>query len=152
VLGTDFGVYLCDRKPKDASFKPKRVLDCKSVTHIDVLEQHQILLVLSEKTVYSYPMEALDPEESQAAVIKRGRKICHANFFNVGVCMGQHLVCCGKTSALSTTIKVYEPMDSMTKRSKKSGLAKMLAGGQDVLKPYKVRRSSSPPITHNNPH
>ncbi|TKA64258.1 hypothetical protein B0A49_05871 [Cryomyces minteri] len=137
VLGTDFGVYVCDRKPKDASIKPKRVLDVKMVTQIDVLEQHQILLVLSDKQMYSYPTEALDPEESQAAPSKRGRKICHASFFKVGVCVGQHLVCCVKTSALSSTIKVYEPVDSMTKAKKKSGLAKMLAGGHDVLKPFK---------------
>ena len=118
--------------------KPQRVLDCKSVTEIEVLEQHQILLVLTEKTVYSFSMEALDPDDSNAAISKRGRKICHANFFKAGVCQGEQLVCCVKTSALSSTIKVYEPMDSMTKKSKKSGLAKMLASSQDVLKPLKV--------------
>lgn len=137
VLGTDGGVYVCDRKPKDASFKPKRVLDCKSVTQVDVLEQHSILLVLSDKTLFSYPIEALDPDEGQAAVIKRGRKICHCNFFKAGICVGQQLVACVKTTSLSTTIKVFEPMENMAKKSKKSGLAKMLAGGQDVLKPYK---------------
>lgn len=139
VLGTDMGVYVMDRKFKDASIKPKRVLDAKNVTQLDVLEQYSILLVLSDKTMYSYPIEALDPEESQNAMTKRGRKICHANFFKVGVCVGQHLVCCVKTSAMSTTtVKVYEPMDTMTKNKKKSGIAKMLAGGQEVLKPYKV--------------
>jgi hypothetical protein len=138
VLGTEAGVYVVDRKPKDSSSKPRRVLDCRSVTQIDVLEQHQILLVLTDKTMYSYPMEALNPDDGQAAVGKRGRKICHANFFKAGICQGQQLVCCVKTSALSTTIKVYEPMDSMTKKSKKSGLAKILANSQDVLKPLKV--------------
>jgi RHO1 GDP-GTP exchange protein 1/2 len=139
VLGTETGIYLLDRKAKDASIKPRRVLDAKSVSQIEVLEQHQILLVLTEKTLYSYSMEALDPDESNAAVSKRGRKICHANFFKAGVCQGQQLVCAVKTSALSTTIRVYEPMDSMSKKSKKSGLAKMLASSQDVLKPLKVR-------------
>jgi RHO1 GDP-GTP exchange protein 1/2 len=129
---------LLDRKARDAGIKPKRVLDCKSVTQIEVLEQHQILLVLTDKTLYSYSMEALDPDDSNAAMSKRGRKICHASFFKAGICQGQQLVCPVKTSALSTTIKVYEPMDSMTKKSKKSGLAKMLASSQDVLKPLKV--------------
>jgi hypothetical protein len=138
VLGTEAGVYLCDRKPKDSSIKPKRVLDLRSVTSIEVLEQHQIFLVLAEKTVYSYSMEALESDEGRADVSKRGRKICHANFFKAGVCQGQQLVCCVKTSALSSTIKVYEPMDSMAKKSKKSGIAKMLASSQDVLKPLKV--------------
>lgn len=104
-----------------------------------MLEQHQILLVLSDKTLYSYPIEALDPEDSQAAAVKRGRKICHCNFFKAGICVGQQLVACVKTTSLSTTIKVFEPMENQTKKSKKSGIAKMLAGGQDALKPYKVK-------------
>ncbi|KAF2454024.1 Rho1 guanine nucleotide exchange factor 1 [Lineolata rhizophorae] len=137
VLGTDVGVFLTDRKPKDASFKPRRVLDCKAVTQIEALEQHQILLVLGEKTVYSYSMDVLDPEESQNAPLKRGRKICHANFFKAGVCMGNHYVCCVKTSALSTTIKVYEPMETHAKKQKKTGFAKMLTGSQEYLKPLK---------------
>ena len=143
VLGTDFGVYVAERKPRDASHKPKRLLDCKMVSQIDVLEQHQILLVLADKVMYSYPLEALDPEESQAAPSKRGRKICHANYFNAGMCSGKLLVCCVKSSSLSSTIKVYEPMDSMTKGKKKSGLSRMLAGGQDVLRPFKVRLTTT---------
>lgn len=136
VLGTDFGIYVAERKPKDGQ-KPRRLLDCKLVTQIDVLEQHQILLVLADKVMYSYPLEALDPEESQAAPSKRGRKICHANYFNAGMCNGKLLVCCVKSSSLSSTVKVFEPMDSMTKNKKKSGFSRMLAGGQDVLRPFK---------------
>ena len=141
VLGTDFGVFVADRKPRDASQKPKRMLDCKMVSQIDVLEQHSILLVLADKVMLSYPLEALDPEESQAAPSKRGRKICSASqsYFSAGMCNGKLLVCCVKSSSLSSTVKVFEPMDSMTKGKKKSGLAKMLAGGQDVMRPYKVR-------------
>ncbi|KAF2202340.1 CNH-domain-containing protein [Delitschia confertaspora ATCC 74209] len=136
VYGTESGVYVSDRKPKDASMKPRRVLDCKSVTQIVVLEQHQIVLVLSEKTLYSYSVEALDPDDNQA-IVKRPKKICHANFFKAGVCNGQQLVASVKTTSLSTTIKVYEPKDNMASRAKKSGLSKILAGGQDQLKPYK---------------
>ncbi|KAK4503105.1 hypothetical protein PRZ48_006532 [Zasmidium cellare] len=136
VIGTDFGVYVSERKPKDASQKPKRVLDTKLVTQLEVLEQHQILIVLADKVVYSFPLEALE-DESPGAPSKRGRKICHASYISAGMCNGQTLVCCVKSSSLSSTVKVFEPMDSMTKGKKKSGLAKMLASGQEVLKPYK---------------
>lgn len=112
------------------------MLDCKGVTQVEVLEQHQIVLVLAEKTLYSYSIEALDPDETQA-IIKRPRKICHANFFKAGICLGQQLVAAVKTSALSTTIKVYEPKENMANKGKKSGFAKMLSTGQDQLKPYK---------------
>ncbi|KAF2681761.1 Rho1 guanine nucleotide exchange factor 1 [Lentithecium fluviatile CBS 122367] len=136
AFGTDAGIYVVDRKPKDASHKPRRVLDCKAVTQIDVLEQHSIVLVLADKTLYSYSLEALDPEETQA-IVKRPRKICHANFFKAGICLGQQLVASVKTSALSTTIKVYEPKENMASKSRKSGFAKMLSTSQDQLKPYK---------------
>jgi hypothetical protein len=136
ALGTDAGVYVVERKAKDASMKPRRVLDCKGVTQIDVLEQHQIVLVLADKTLYSYSMEAMDPDDNQA-IAKRPRKICHANFFKAGVCVGNNLVATVKTSALSTTIKVYEPKENMANKARKSGFAKMLSQGQDQLKPYK---------------
>lgn len=136
ALGTDAGIYIVERKPKDASSRPRRVLDCKGVTQVEVLEQHQIVLVLADKTLYSYSTEALDPDETQA-IVKRPRKICHANFFKAGICLGQQLVAAVKTSALSTTIKVYEPKENMANKGKKSGFAKMLSTGQDQLKPYK---------------
>jgi hypothetical protein len=112
------------------------VLDCKAVTQIDVLEQHQIVLILSDKTLFSYSLEALDPDDNNA-VAKRPRKICHANFFKSGICLGQQLVASVKTSGLSTTIKVFEPKENMANKSRKSGFAKMLSTGQDQLKPYK---------------
>jgi len=140
VVGTDVGVYVTDRKSKDASAKPKRVLDVRSVTQVDVLEQHSILLVLADKTLYSYALEALDPEESPMNPVKRGKKISGASFFKIGVFDGQHLVCSVKTTSLSaTTIKVFKPADTMINNKKKSGFAKMLAGGQEVLRPHKVR-------------
>lgn len=113
----------------------------KNVTQIDVLEQHNILLVMYDKTLYSYAIEALDPEE--VAQQKRGRKIGHANFFKVGIFEGQHLVCSVKPPGLAgaSDIKIYKP-ESMPSGKKKSGIAKMLAGGQEVLKPYKVSTCS----------
>lgn len=131
-------MFIVERKPKDASIRPRRVLDCKSVTQIEVLEQHAIVLVLADKTLYSYSTDALEPDESQA-IVKRPRKICHANFFKAGICLGQQLVAAVKTSALSTTIKVYEPKEQMGNKNKKSGFAKMMlsTGGADQLKPYK---------------
>lgn len=138
VYGTDSGIYLSDRWPKDKSARPKRILDANQVTQIDTLEEYQLLLVLSNKTLTSYPLEALDLNE-QNPLAKRPRKIQgHANFFKAGIGLGRHLVCTVKTSALSTTIKVYEPMDNLSKGKKKPAISKMFHGGQDALKPFKV--------------
>lgn len=137
IVGTDIGVFVTESKPRDASIKPRRVLDVKAVTQVDVLEQYSILLVLQDKNLYSYSMEALESEDSALAP-KRGRKISRSTFFKIGVIDGQHLVCCVQTTSLSATIKVYKPMESMTNTKSKRGLARMIAGGQEVLRPHKV--------------
>ena len=147
VVGTDAGVYLVDRKNKQGAAKPRRVLDVRSVTQIDVLEQHSILLVLTEKTLYSYSTSILEADENALSASRRGRKISGCNFFKTGVFDGQHLVCCVKTSALSATVKVYKPMETVSIQKKKGGLSNLFAGGQDVLRPYKVK-TNDPPLFH----
>ncbi|KAJ9612376.1 RHO1 GDP-GTP exchange protein 2 [Cladophialophora chaetospira] len=137
IYGTDNGIYIADRWPKDKSVRPKRILDATQVSQIDTLEEYRLLLVLSNKTLTSYPFDALDPN-NQNPLATRPRKIQgHANFFKAGIGLGRHLVCSVKTSALSTTIKVYEPMDDLTKGKKKPAISKMFASGQDALKPFK---------------
>ncbi|PHH74338.1 hypothetical protein CDD82_4977 [Ophiocordyceps australis] len=134
LYGTDSGIYVSDRKNKEQA--PRRVLESTNVTQIDILEEYQLLLVLSNKTLQSYPLSALNPEEGAPA--RRPKKIQnHCSFFKTGICLGRHLVCCVKSSALSTTIKVFEPNDAMTKAKKQKGLGKLMAGGQDELKPFK---------------
>jgi hypothetical protein len=136
IYGTDSGVYVSDRKSKDKEAPPKRVIDVQNVTQVDVLEEYQLLLVLSNRSLYSYQLGALDPNEPISA--KRGKKIqSHCNFFKTGICLGRHLVCCVKSSALSTTIKVYEPNDAMSRTKKQKGLSKMFNAGQDELRPFK---------------
>ncbi|QIW94832.1 hypothetical protein AMS68_000350 [Peltaster fructicola] len=137
VIGTDYGVYVSERKPKDASQRPKRALDVRMVTQIEVLEQHSILIVLADKHVYTYSLDALDDNEHPSAPSKKGRRICGATYIDAGMCNGQTLLCCVRSSSLSSTVKVFEPTDGMTKSKKKSGFAKMLASGQEVLKSHK---------------
>jgi hypothetical protein len=84
-------------------------------------------------------MEALETTDSQNPLARRPKKIQgHTNFFKVGIGLGRHLVCSVKTSPFSTTIKVFEPMDNLTKGKRKPALSKMFQGGQEALKPFKV--------------
>ncbi|KAI1080231.1 CNH-domain-containing protein [Whalleya microplaca] len=134
IYGTDHGIYVSDRKMKDQ--QPKRVIEAQHVTQVDVLEEYGLLLVLSNKSLLSYSLSALDPNEP--ALGKRPKKIqSNCNFFKTGICLGRHLVCCVKSSTLSTTIKVYEPNDSMSKGKKQKGFGKMFNTGQDELKAFK---------------
>ncbi|KKY21552.1 putative rho guanyl nucleotide exchange factor [Phaeomoniella chlamydospora] len=138
IYGTDSGIYLSDRWPKDKSAKPKRILEANAVTQIDTLEEYALLIVLANKTLTSYPLEALDSTDSQNQLARRPKKIQgHANFFKAGIGLGRHLVCTVKNSSLSSTIKVYEPMDNLAKGKKKPALSKMFQSGQEALKPFK---------------
>lgn len=149
VYGTDNGIFVSERWPKDKTAKPRKVLEATQVTQIDTLEEYQLLLVLANKTLSSYPMDALDYVEGQNSMAKRPKKIQgHANFFKAGIGLGRHLVCSVKTSALSSTIKVYEPMDNLAKGKKKSAVSKMFQGGQDTLKPFKVHILSCIFVVH----
>ena len=139
MYGSDTGIYISDRRPKNLDAKPKRVLDVSNVTQIDVLEEYQLLLVLAAKNLVSYPLEVVDPNDNQSPLLKRPKRIQnHANFFKAGVCMGRHLVCSAKTSALTTTIKVFEPLDTLSKGKKRPAISRVFASGQDTLKPFKV--------------
>ncbi|KAK4161482.1 CNH domain-containing protein [Cladorrhinum sp. PSN259] len=136
IYGTDSGIYISDRRSKDKDAPPKRVIEVTNVTQVDVLEEYQLLLVLSNKSLLSYPLDALNANEPMGS--KRAKKIqTHCHFFKTGICLGRHLVCCMKITALSTTVKVYEPNDAMSRTKKQKGLSKMFNAGQDELKPFK---------------
>ncbi|KAK1750245.1 CNH domain-containing protein [Echria macrotheca] len=136
AIGTDTGIYVSERKSKDKDPTPRRVLEVPNVTQVDVLDEYSLLLVLSNRSLFSYHLSALDPEQLPST--KKGKKIqSHCNFFKTGICLGRHLVCCVKSSALSTTIKVYEPNDAMSRTKKQKGLSKMFNPGGDELRPFK---------------
>ncbi|THC89151.1 hypothetical protein EYZ11_011400 [Aspergillus tanneri] len=122
-------------RERNSNFYNKTVLCENFFTSINRVN---CLVPVANKTLSSYPMEALEITEGQNTMAKRPKKIQgHANFFKAGIGLGRHLVCSVKTSALSTTIKVYEPMDNLAKGKKKSAVSKMFQSGQDTLKPFK---------------
>ena len=136
AIGTDTGIFVSERKSKDKDPTPRRVIDVQNVTQVDVLDEYSLLLVLCNRSLYSFHLSALDPE--QPISTKKGKKIqSHCNFFKTGICLGRHLVCCVKSSALSTTIKVFEPNDAMSRAGRQRGLSKMFNAGGDELRPYK---------------
>ncbi|KAI5795885.1 CNH domain-containing protein [Pyronema domesticum] len=139
VYGTDTGIYVSERKPKDLTLaQPKKVIEINKVDQIDVLEEYQMILLLSEKNLMQVPLAGLDPDELTLAN-KRPKKIMgHTSFFKAGVCLGRVLVCSVKTSTLSSTVKVLEPQDTLARGKKQSAYRKLLPqGGQEALKPFK---------------
>lgn len=86
----------------------------------------------------TFPLEALDPRDPSAG-LRRGKRIAsHISFFKCGVCVGKTLVCVVKASALSSTIKVLEPIDQNIRGRSKPTFKKLIQGGNDTLRAYKV--------------
>ena len=94
-----------------------------------------MVLILSDKTVFSIPVEGL--LELHDGPKKPKKIVGHTNFFKSGVCLGKMLVCCVKTSGQSI-VRVMEPSEGLAKSRRQQGLGRLLRGGQDSLKPYKV--------------
>ncbi|KIK96714.1 hypothetical protein PAXRUDRAFT_825655 [Paxillus rubicundulus Ve08.2h10] len=135
AYGTDDGVYLSDLREPNRD--PVKVLALLDVSQVDVLEEYQLLIVLSERQVITFPLDALDPMDPMAGLKRAKRISSHTSFFKAGVCLGKTLVCVVKSSPLSSTIKTLEPIDQNIRGRSKPTFRKLLQGGNDTLKPFR---------------
>ncbi|KIJ65660.1 hypothetical protein HYDPIDRAFT_27654 [Hydnomerulius pinastri MD-312] len=135
AYGTDDGVYLSDLREPNRD--PVKVLALLDVSQVDVLEEYQLLIVLSERQVITFPLEALDPMDPMAGLKRAKRISSHTSFFKVGICLGKVLVCVVKSSPLSSTIKTFEPIDQNIRGRSKPTFRKLLQGGNDTLNQFK---------------
>ena len=86
----------------------------------------------------TFPFEALDPNDPTAG-LKRAKKIStHTTFFKAGICLGRTLVSVVKSTPLSSTIKTLEPIDQNVRGRSKPTFRKLLQGGADTLRVFKV--------------
>ena len=73
------------------------------------------------------------------AGLRRAKQIAlHVTFFKTGVCLGKTVVCVVKASPLSSTIKVLEPTDQNIRGGNKPTFRRLLQGGNDTLRVFKV--------------
>ncbi|KAF8449011.1 CNH domain-containing protein [Boletus edulis BED1] len=135
AFGTDDGVYLSDLR--EPNREPIKVLALLDVSQVDVLEEYQLLIVLSERQVITFPLEALDPMDPLAGLKRAKRISSHTSFFKAGICLGKTLVCVVKSSPLSSTIKTLEPIDQNIRGRSKPTFRKLLQGGNDTLKLFR---------------
>ena len=135
VYGTDDGVYLSDMRAPGR--EPVKVLGLLDVAQVDVLDEYELLIVLSERQVITFPLDALDPLDPLAGLKRAKRISSHTSFFKAGVCLGKVLVCVVKSSPLSSTIKTLEPIDQSVRGRSKPTFRKLLQGGNDTLKLFR---------------
>lgn len=140
LYGTDSGIFLSDIKARDgvrSTSKPQLVIKISTITQIDVIEEYNMLLALSDKTLYSWPLEVVDSAEP-AGNEKRGKKIMgHINFYKVGMCLGRILVCTAKSGSTNSTIRILEPVDPNPRGKRQPALRKLLASQNEGLKVFK---------------
>lgn len=91
-----------------------------------------------ERSVITFPLEALDPIDPLAGLKRAKRITSHTSFFKTGYCLGRMLVCIVKSSQLSSTFKTLEPIDQGTRGRAKPTFRKLLQGGNDTLKLFRV--------------
>ncbi|RCH97324.1 hypothetical protein CU098_001366, partial [Rhizopus stolonifer] len=91
----------------------KHVLTISDVQQIAVLEDHHIFLILADKTLYAYALDALVPKDASRknASDKPHQKIAqHITFFHSGVCNGRTIVIAMKKRGVDSHFKVLEPV------------------------------------------
>ncbi|KAJ6534659.1 RhoGEF Rgf2 [Mycena vulgaris] len=135
VYGTDDGVYISDLR--EINKDPVKVLALLDVCQVDVLEDYQLLIVLSERQVLTFPLDALDHRDPTAGLKRAKRIATHTSFFKAGFCVGRVLVCIVKSTQLSSTFKALEPIEQTVRGRAKPTFKKLLQGGNDTLKPFK---------------
>ncbi|ETW79216.1 hypothetical protein HETIRDRAFT_478624 [Heterobasidion irregulare TC 32-1] len=135
VYGTDDGVYISDLREQNRD--PVKMLALTDVAQVDVLDDYGLLIVLSEGQVITFPLDALDAIDPMAGLKRAKRIASHTSFFKTGTCVGRTFVCVVKTSPLSSTIKILEPIDQNVRGRSKPTFRKLLQGGNDTLRIFK---------------
>lgn len=142
LYGTDNGIFMSDIKGGTTS-KPVLMIKMSNVNQIDVIEEYNTLLALSDKTLHSWPLDYLETADASGNE-KRGRKITtHVNFYRVGLCLGRILVCTVKSGSANSTVRVLEPVDPNPRGKRQPALRKLLAsqhddGGMKVFKEFAI--------------
>ncbi|OZJ06270.1 hypothetical protein BZG36_00791 [Bifiguratus adelaidae] len=104
AVGTDIGVWA--GLEGSGNFR-KTDLNVTNVTQMEVIEENHLFLVLENKVLWAYPIDALI--SSQFANTRQKIKDS-INYFNVGVCNNKTLIVPMKKRNTMSTFKAYEPV------------------------------------------
>ncbi|KAI8138328.1 CNH domain-containing protein [Fennellomyces sp. T-0311] len=109
VIGTDVAVFI---KSLQQPGELRRVLTCDNVTHMAIMERQHILLVLADKVLKAYSIDALDaPAKSGRSSERSGHEVAqNVNFFQVGYCNNKDLVVYKKKKSTSSVFVAVEPI------------------------------------------
>ncbi|GMF98883.1 unnamed protein product [[Candida] boidinii] len=121
LYGTDSGIYTADVKVSEKGrvvSTPTKIIAKINIMQLEILEEYQILLALSDKKLIYWPLEVLSSHSDASKNSKLGKELMtHVSFFKIGVCGGRMLVCAAKSS--NHIIRIYEPIDPIQQKKTK---------------------------------
>ncbi|CAO3623280.1 unnamed protein product [Cunninghamella blakesleeana] len=89
----------------------RQVLSIPDVNQMAILPGPHILMVLSDKTLFAYALDPLDPTTNRQYKEKPSQKVAqHISYFNAGLCKGRPVVIAMKKRGLDSIFKAYEPI------------------------------------------
>ncbi|KAI9352276.1 CNH domain-containing protein [Zopfochytrium polystomum] len=152
LVGTDCGLYISpsvsgNGRGEDTlgGYRPgnmrsprfTKVVGITSAIQLDVLRDYDFVVILSDRTLVTVPLDSLDGGDvTDLGPTRKIRKVAEGvNFFKTGVCGDKTLVCAISIS-LSSTIKVFEPGATMSGK-KRVGLGMLFRSLQESLRLYK---------------
>jgi hypothetical protein len=104
-----------------------RVLHLKMVTQCAMLEDFGIFLVLADKSLFVYNIEALVPTYPQSAntiqILQKLNGSEDVHFFRVGILGGRTLVIYMTKKGLDSVFRALEPVDGRTNESAKASVS-----------------------------
>ncbi|CAO3589804.1 unnamed protein product [Absidia cylindrospora] len=107
AIGTDAGVYFKTVNQNNL----RRVINCENVTQLAVMDKHHILLVLADRTLKAYPVDALNSPTNIRSPERLAQEIAqHVSFFHVGFCNNKDLLVYKKKKNTSSTFSALEPI------------------------------------------
>ncbi|KAI8911205.1 CNH domain-containing protein, partial [Powellomyces hirtus] len=167
LLGTDMGLFVGPLNPFASSTEEsvesaspdagslagfRKVVDLEKISQVDVLPDHNMITLLAERALWTYPLDVLNEAQSPSAGVTaagtsvassaiaaraKGEKIsAHLNFYKNGVCKDRTFISGVRLTALNSTVKIYEPVGAgEVKRRGKIG--KFFAGAETSVKTFK---------------
>ncbi|WVR06073.1 hypothetical protein IAU60_003101 [Kwoniella sp. DSM 27419] len=141
AIGCQDGVWIGVR---GESASLRKVLHVKSVTNVAVLEEFGMFLVLSEKALFAYHLEALVPSAGQRLFKTAPERVSipreEISFFTVGRLDGRTLVVTMKKETAQSVFRILEPVlnRSAEDSRQRRGAFNFLGKGSDWFRPYKM--------------
>lgn len=111
VVGTDYGIYLCNSGGVRDWI---RVLTSPRVTQLAVLEDFNLLILISDKALIAYHLDSILPASGSTGLTKKPpQKLSGSRdvaFFSVGRMKDRYLIFYKKREGLTSVFKVLEPV------------------------------------------